>query len=416
MPKSQVVAFVMAGGEGVRLRPFTEDMPKPALPFIGGHRIIDFALSNLYNSSIRSVFVLLQYRPRSLLRHLAQNWAPAGIKAGEFIEPVLPSRSGSRRGFRGTADAVYQNLDLLDGCRPDVVAVFAADHVYRMDVRQMIGFHEARDADVTVAAVPVLPEQASGFGVIQTDTFGRILKFQEKPHEPEPMPGDPRRCLASMGNYLFRPEVLRGALAEAAARGEHDFGRHVLPRLVTTYRVYAYDFSTNLVPGTLEHEEPGHWRDVGTVEAYVETLWDLLGPRPRFRLNNRYWPLSCGKGARDGVRPLNGGNVVHSIVDAGCSFDGASLRHTVLQGSARIEPGATIEQSVIMDGVRVGRGVRLRRALVGPGSALGTGASIGHDPLADSGRYTVTPSGIIVVPPRTRGSAPGRADMPLSSM
>lgn len=416
MPKSRVVAFVMAGGEGVRLRPFTEEMPKPALPFLGGHRIIDFALSNLYNSSIRSVFVLLQYRPRSLLRHLAQNWAPAGMAAGEFIEPVLPSRNGSNRVFRGTADAVHQNLDLLDGCRPDVVAAFAADHVYRMDVRQMIGFHEARDADVTVAAVPVLLEQASAFGVIQVDSDGRILKFQEKPREPASMPGDPRRCLASMGNYLFRPGVLRCALAECAARGEHDFGSHVLPRLLATHRVYAYDFSTNVVPGTRAHEEPGYWRDVGTVEAYVGAHWDLIGPQPRFCLDNRYWPLTCCNSGRRGVRSLNGGNVVHSIVDAGTSFGGASLRHAVLQGSARIEPGATIEDSVIMDGVRVGRGVHLRRALVGPGSALAAGGSIGHDPLADGRRYTVTPGGIVVVPPHTRQGAPARAARRLSLM
>jgi len=416
MPRSRVVAFVMAGGNGVRLRPLTVEVPKPALPFMGGRRIIDFALSNLYNSSIRSVFVLLQYRPQSLLRHLAQNWAPAGFEAGEFIEPVLPSRTGSKHGFRGTADAVHQNLDLLDGCRPDVVAVFAADHVYRMDVRQMIGFHEGRDADVTVAAVPVPLAQASAFGVIRVDSDGRILKFQEKPREPAPMPGNPRRCLASMGNYLFRPDVLRRALAECAARGEHDFGSHVLPRLVASHRVYTYDFSSNVVPGTRAHEEPGYWRDVGTVEAYVDALRDLIGPQPQFCLDNPSWPLSCGNGGENGVRSLNGGNVVHSIVDAGTSFDGASLRHAVLQGSARIEPGATIEDSVIMDGVRVGRGVHLRRALVGPGSTLSAGASIGHDPLADSRRYTVTPGGIIVVPPRKRGGAPARAETSLPAV
>lgn len=416
MPKSRVVAFVMAGGEGVRLRPLTEEAPKPALPFMGGHRIIDFALSNLYNSGIRSVFVLLQYRPQSLLGHLAQYWAPAVTGAGEFAEPVLPSRNGSQGGFRGTADAVHQNLDLLDGRRPDLVAVFAADHVYRMDVRQMIDFHEARDADVTVAAVPVLLEQASGFGVVEVDGDGKILKFVEKPREPTPLPGNPQRCLASMGNYLFRPGVLRRALAECAARGEHDFGGHVLPRLVATHRIYAYDFSTNVVPGRRAHEEPGYWRDVGTVEGYVEAHRDLLGPRPRFCLDNHHWPLSCGNGDAIRVRSLNGGNIIHSIVDAGSSFGGAWLRHAVLQGNARIDPGASIEECLIMDGARVGRGVHLRRALVGPRSALAAGASIGHDPFADFRRYTVTPGGIIVVPPRTRGSAPARAATPPSRM
>ena len=409
MPKSRVVAFVMAGGEGVRLRPLTEEVPKPALPFMGGHRIVDFALSNLYNSSIRSVFVLLQYRPQSLLKHLAHNWVPAFTGAGEFIEPVLPSRTGLQDGFRGTADAVNQNLDLLDGRHPELVAVFAADHIYRMDVRQMIDFHEARAADVTIAAVPVLLEQASGFGVVDVDRDGRILKFQEKPRDPVALPGDPQRCLVSMGNYLFRPGVLRRGLAECAGRGEHDFGRHVLPQLVATRRVYAYDFSTNVVPGRRAHEEPAYWRDVGTVEAYVEAHRDLLGPRPRFCLNNHHWPLSCGNGGAIRVRALNGGNVIHSMVDASSTFGGASLRHAVLQGDARIDPGATIEESLIMDGVRVGRGVHLRRALVGPGSALAAGASIGHDPFADSRRYTVTPGGIIVVPPRTGGGTPARA-------
>lgn len=416
MRKSRIVAFVMAGGEGVRLRPFTEEMPKPAFPFMGGHRIIDFALSNLYNSNIRSMFVLLQYRPQLLLRHLARNWAPAVTGAGEFAEPVLPSRNGPHGGFRGTADAVYQNLDLLDGYRPDVVAVFAADHVYRMDVRQMVDFHQARGADVTVAAVPVLLPQASGFGVIQVDRDGRILNFHEKPLEPAPMPGDPLRCLASMGNYLFRPGVLRCALAECAARGEYDFGRHVLPRLVATHRVYAYDFSTNVIPGARAHEEPAYWRDVGTVEAYVDALRDLIGPRPRFSLENPFWPLCCGDEARNGMRPLNGGSVVHSIVDAESSFDGASLRYSVLQGSARIERGATIEDSVIMDDVRVEHGVHLRHALVGTGSTLAAGASIGHDPLTDSRRYAVTPSGVIVVPPHTRGGVAARAATPPSRM
>lgn len=413
MLKSQVIAFVMAGGEGVRLRPFTEEMPKPALPFMGGHRIIDFALSNLYNSGIRSTFVLVQYRPQLLLRHLAQYWAPAVTGTAGFVEAVLPSRHGTTGAFRGTADAVYQNLDLLDGYRPDVVAIFAADHVYRMDVRQMIDVHEARDADVTVAAVPVLLQQASAFGVIQANPDGRILKFQEKPREPAPIRNDPLRCLASMGNYLFRHDVLRRALAECAARGEHDFGKHVLPRLVATHRVYAYDFSTNVVPGRREHEVPGYWRDVGTLEAYVNTLQDLLGPRPQFYLENRYWPLQCGNGDRHGARALNGGNVVSSMVDAESSFDGASLSRAVLQGSARIEEGATIEDSVIMDDVRVGRGVHMRRVLVGPDNTLAEGSISGHDPLADCRSYSVTPNGIIVVPPHCCGARRFGAGRPI---
>jgi glucose-1-phosphate adenylyltransferase len=307
MPESQVVAFVMAGGEGQRLRPYTERLPKPALRIGTEHRIIDFALSSLHNSGIRRIFVLLQYRPQPLVRHLAENWTLTGSKNGEFVQAVLPLGLGQGRGFAGTADAVHQSLALLDGSRADIVAVFAADHIYRMDVRQMVAFHEACAADATVAAVPVPREQATELGVIQTDGGARIRGFEEKPSDPAPLPGDQDRCLASMGNYLFRPGVLRSALAEAAARGEHDFGRHVLPRLVETRRVYAYDFSMNVVPGAWPQDESTYWRDVGTVDAYVAAQWDLLGPRPRFRLDNPYWPIRPGGAARS-ERPADGGS------------------------------------------------------------------------------------------------------------
>jgi glucose-1-phosphate adenylyltransferase len=399
MPQSEVIGFVMAGGEGQRLRPFTEAMPKPALPFAGGNRVIDFALSNLYNSRIRSLFVLMQYRPQVLLNHLAENWAFTDIKAGEFIEPVLPVSDGLTHRFRGTADAVHQSLDLLEGCRADLVAVFAADHVYRMDVRQMVDFHETRDADTTVVALPVPVEQACDFGVIEAEASGRIRGFQEKPSDPAPMPGDPHRCFASMGNYLFRPDVLRRALAETFARGEHDFGRHVLPRLIVTNRVYAYDFSTNVVPGTRSYEEPAYWRDIGTVDAYVAAHWDMLGPQPRFCLDNPQWPILCGNGKRS-VYPLDGDDVVDSILDLESSCEGASMRHSVLQRGACVEAGATIEDCVIMNGARVKRGAHLRRVIVGPGNTLDAGASIGYDADADREHYAVTRGGVVVVPPR----------------
>jgi glucose-1-phosphate adenylyltransferase len=288
MNAPRIVAFVMAGGEGRRLRPLTDEIPKPALPFADRCRLIDFVLSNLHNSGIRSTFVLLQYKPRALVEHLASNWAGANLEPGEFIEPVLPATS-----FKGTADAVRQSLDRIEGLEPDLVAVFAADHVYRMDVRAMAAFHRACDADATVAALPVPIEQACEFGLVRADAHARIRGFVEKPAVPTPAPDDASCAFVSMGNYLFRPGALRAALRAAAQQDEHDFGHHVLPRLVREGRVFAYDFRRNRIPGLSACEEPGYWRDVGTVAAYREAERDVLGPQPRLALDNPAWPIRC---------------------------------------------------------------------------------------------------------------------------
>ncbi|MBI4292060.1 MAG: NTP transferase domain-containing protein [Betaproteobacteria bacterium] len=292
MVSPRIVAFVMAGGEGRRLRPLTAHCPKPALPVSGAYRLIDFALSNLYNSEVRSIYVLAQYCPEPLLRHIAHAWTPLKARAADFIQPLLPAAGNGCSTYKGTADSVWQNLHLLNRLQPDIVAVFAADHIYRMDVRQMIAFHRERNADATVAAVPVPTGRASRFGIISADKHGCVYGFDEKPQTPRSMPGNPDHAYASMGNYLFQPGVLRRALAEAAQRGEHDFGRHVLPRLIQgRNRLYAYDFSDNDVPGVQPHEDRGYWRDVGTLEAYVAAQRDVMGPEPRFELHNTAWPI-----------------------------------------------------------------------------------------------------------------------------
>jgi glucose-1-phosphate adenylyltransferase len=282
----RIVAFVLAGGEGARLRPFTNALPKPALGCAGHCRVIDFALSNLYNSSIRSIFVLLQYKPQILVEHLAAHWSLQG--PGEFVEPVLP-----RAPWRGTADAVRQNLHLLDGMRADLVAVFAADHVYRMDVRQMAAFHAQCDADVTVAALRVPRHQAREFGVIRTWGNGRIAAFDEKPAEPACCPDDSSAAYVSMGNYLFRPEVLRRALSQAEQRDGHDFGRDVIPRLIDEASVWAYDFRHNTIAGLGPGEDPVYWRDVGTVDAYLDAQQDVRGRFPLLNPRNPAWPIRC---------------------------------------------------------------------------------------------------------------------------
>lgn len=287
----KTVALVLAGGAGSRLYPLTAEHAKPALPFVSGYRIVDFVLSNLLNSKLSSVYVLAQYKPESLTRHIRQVWAPWFAEAGGFIKVVLPAPGAPSAHFRGTADAVYQNLGRLQAHKPELVAIFAADHVYRMDVRQMIDFHARTQAKVTVAAVSVPLERASAFGVMSTAPDGRVLEFCEKPQCPSAIPGRPELAYASMGNYLFEAHALERELLAAQRLGETDFGTHMLPRLARTERVFAYDFGTNRVPGLQASEERAYWRDVGTLSALAAAQQDTLGQQPRFCLVNRQWPV-----------------------------------------------------------------------------------------------------------------------------
>lgn len=286
----KILAIVLAGGEGTRLYPLTANSPKPVVPFVNGYRIVDFVLSNLVNSGIAPIYVVGQYKPESLVRHIATAWSRWSDGPESAIRIVLPKeREGER--FKGTADAVYQNLSLIERHRPDLVAIFAADHVYRMDVRQMVDFHTARNAEVTVAAIPVPIDEASSFGVLVTDTDGSIREFQEKPERPVATPHDPARAHASMGNYLFAPDVLVNVLEAAQRRGAVDFGSDVMPGLTRRYRVLAYDFTRNEVPGLKPYEERGYWRDVGTIASLAAARNDVIGPHPRFDLWNRRWPI-----------------------------------------------------------------------------------------------------------------------------
>lgn len=299
MSPPKVLALVLAGGSGTRLHPLTAEHAKPALRLAAGYRIVDFVLSNLVNSGICSIYVLAQYKPLSLVEHVRTAWAHC--QDGErFIKVVLPATGGESGAFKGTSDAVYQNLHLIQRHRPDLVAIFAADHVYRMDVRQMARFHEQTDAEVTIAAVPVPIGEGTQFGIVDAALNGRVDEFQEKPMRPTPMPDDPTRAYASMGNYLFNPRVLAALLEEARQRGDTDFGRHILPRLPDRCRVSAYNFAGNEIPGLQPHEERGYWRDVGTLDAYHAAQRDVLDPPPRFSLVNSEWPIrggGCASGA-----------------------------------------------------------------------------------------------------------------------
>ena len=298
-----VVALILAGGEGTRLHPLTVEHAKPALPFAAGYRVIDFVLSNLVNSRITSIHVLAQYKPQSLIEHIRTAWAPWSRGPDARIAVVLPQTAAEPGMFRGTADAVYRNLDIIRRHRADLVAVFAADHIYRMDVRQMVGFHQDRDAEVSVAAVPVPIERASAFGIVAAGPAGELVDFREKPERPRPMPADPSRAYASMGNYLFNARVLAELLEAANRRGDTDFGRHILPRLAQGHRAYAYNFLDNEVPGVRSHEEHGYWRDIGTIDAYEAARQDALGPLPRFDLVNSHWPICGGDYAAGSANP-----------------------------------------------------------------------------------------------------------------
>ena len=287
----KIVALVLAGGEGTRLYPLTAEHAKPALPFANGYRICDFVLSNLVNSSISTIYVLAQYKPESLMRHIQTAWSPWFAESEGTIRVLLPRSNTLGGQFKGTADAVVQHLDLLQAHAPDLVAVFAADHIYRMDVRQMADFHCSRNADVTVSAVAVPADKAHNFGVLTAAAEGQVHDFEEKPKQPQPIPGNPRLAYASMGNYLFDPQVLEDVLHEARKLGEVDFGRDVLPRICKTHQVYAYDFAENRVPGVQDYEERAYWRDVGTLSALAAAQQDAMGTRPRFNLWNSRWPI-----------------------------------------------------------------------------------------------------------------------------
>jgi len=287
----KILAMVLAGGNGTRLRPLTAEHAKPALPFAHGYRIVDFVLSNLVNSDISTIYLLAHYKPRSLLAHIRTAWAPWSEGGRSSISVVLPEPSVEGGVLRGTADAVYKNLHLIEREHPDLVAIFAADHIYRMDLRQMARFHRERDADVSIAAVPVPIEKAPAFGIMTTSDAGELRDFQEKPERPAPMATDPDRAYASMGNYLFNPPVLLELLEQANRRGGTDFGHHILPSLPHSHRAFAYDFTSNKVPGMQPQEECGYWRDIGTLEAYRAAQQDVLGPLPRFNLVNPEWPI-----------------------------------------------------------------------------------------------------------------------------
>lgn len=398
----EILALVMAGGEGTRLQPLTAERSKPSVPFGGCYRIVDFVLSNLVNSEIYSIYLLVQYKSQSLIEHIRKAWVLSPLIPEQFVTVVPPQMRVGEEWFQGTADAVFQNINLIHRHDPGLVAVFGADHIYRMDVQQMLRFHRERQADVSVAAIPVPIEQASAFGIIATNSAGRIREFQEKPEQPSPIPTDPTRAYASMGNYIFNTEVLVEALEEAHKRGDTDFGRHVLPRLIRTHHLYAYDFSSNRVPGVKFYEEKGYWRDLGTLDAYFEAHQDLLGLRPRFDLFNPRWPIYTSRHRGPAAKVISG-EIRNSVLGPGTLVNGAGISNSVIWGGVTLEEGVRLEECVVMDHVRIRKGARLRRVIVDRYNTIEADSQLGYDLEADQKRYHVTDSGLVVLPEgRTR--------------
>jgi glucose-1-phosphate adenylyltransferase len=397
MTVHKVLAMVLAGGGGTRLHPLTAERSKPAVPFGGRYRLVDFVLSNLVNSGIHAIYVLVQYKSQSLIEHVTRAWLLSPVIPGQFVTVVPPQMREGPEWFHGTADAVHQNVNLIRTHEPDLVAVLGADHVYRMDVRQMVSFHLERGADASVAAIPVPIGQASAFGIIAADREGRVEGFQEKPREPAPLPGDPGHAYASMGIYLFSTGVLLEALDEAKQRGENDFGRHILPRLTRGRRVLAYDFAGNQVPGVRAYEEPGYWRDVGTIDAYFAAHQDILGVEPRFNLFNPRWCIHSSTYQGPTARILDG-SFENSSLGAGTLIRGARVRNSVIRREVILEKDVEVDECIIMDYSVLRRGAKLRRTIVDRYNNIAPGSRIGFDPEADRARYHVTGSGIVVVP------------------
>jgi glucose-1-phosphate adenylyltransferase len=412
---AKILAMILAGGEGRRLDPLTRDRAKPAVPFGGRYRIVDFVLSNFANSGVTRMKVLVQYKSDSLNTHVQRAWRLTAL-LNEFVEIVPAQMRYGPRWFEGSADAIYQNLNIITDEEPDYTFVFGADHVYRMDVRQMLAFHQERKSDLTVAAIPIPVDEAHEFGIIEVDGEGRMVGFMEKPKErPRTVPGDPTRCLASMGNYLFTTEALVQEIVRDAgdAQSAHDFGKSIVTGMYARRPVYVYDFAQNRVPGQTEKER-GYWRDVGSLDAYYQANMDLVAVDPVFSLYNSEWPIYTiqhnhppAKFVFANERENRVGKATDSLVSEGCIVSGGQVHHSILSPRVRVNSYASVEDSILFDDVNVGRHCRIRRAIIDKHVEVPPGTQIGYDLEEDRRRFHVTESGIVVIPKGMRVEARG---------
>jgi glucose-1-phosphate adenylyltransferase len=402
--QEHTIGIILAGGIGSRLHPLTAERAKPAVPFGGRYRIVDFTLSNCLHSGLRRILVLTQYKSHSLQKHLRDGWSIFNAELGEYVTPIPPQMRTGESWYSGTADAIYQNLYLLERSGAEYALILSGDHVYRMDYAAMLQHHRASGAELTVACLTIGVDQAKSFGVVTVDADDRITSFHEKPDHPPTIPGDSDHVLASMGVYVFSMRRLVEFLhADHSDDSTHDFGRDVLPSIVSANRVMAYRFGGSSGRVTADR----YWRDVGTIDAYYEANMDLLHPLPAMDLYQGDWPIRTYEGQHPPARSVPGrsgreAEIVNCMLASGTLVVGGTLRHTILFPNVRVDEGAVVENSLLFQGVMVGEGAQLQRCIVDKHVAIPAGERIGFDRALDTERFTVSDNGIVVVPKEYR--------------
>lgn len=399
----RVLALILAGGKGTRLEPLTRERAKPAVPFGAAYRIIDFPLSNCINSGLRRILVLTQYKATSLDRHINLGWRFLCRELDEFIDILPPQQRIGEGWYRGTADAVYQNIYSIEKNRPDLILILAGDHIYKMDYSVMIDEHVRSGADVTIGSLPVSLAEGTQFGVMQIDANQRVVQFREKPADPDPMPDDSTRCLASMGIYVFNANFMFDQLCRDATNHQsaHDFGRNIIPGVIDTHFVRAFPFRDKNTGST------SYWRDVGTLEAYYEANMDLIAVNPELNLYDSSWPIRTYQPndpppkfvfADHDWNPPRIGAAYDSLISGGCIISGGRVRRSILSRNVRIEEYAEVDDSILLDYVQVGRGAKIRCAIIDKGVHIPDGEMVGFDHAADIAKgYTVTETGLTVI-------------------
>jgi glucose-1-phosphate adenylyltransferase len=397
---AKILVMILAGGKGERLYPLTQDRAKPAVPFGGKYRIIDFTLSNCLNSGLRKIAVLIQYKSHSLDRHIRMGWDVLNPELGEFIISIPPQQRISEDWYKGTADAVYQNLFLLEDERPEYLLVLAGDHIYKMNYADMYNFLVEKDADVVVGAIEIPVKEATRFGVITVDKEDRILRFDEKPEHPVALPDDPEHAFVSMGIYLFKTDMLIEYLNEDAKRDTpHDFGKNIIPRMIPSGKIFAYPFRDE------NRKAMKYWRDIGTLDAYWEANMDLVAVDPLFNLYDPDWALRTDQGQFPPAKfvfahDFHGGRMgiaLDSIVCGGCIISGSRVQNSVLSPNVRVKDYADVRESILMEDVIIGEHARIRRAIIDKNVVIPPGAEIGYDIEADRKRFIVTESGLVAI-------------------
>jgi glucose-1-phosphate adenylyltransferase len=390
--------MILAGGRGERLYPLTRDRAKPSVPFGAIYRIIDFTLSNCLNSDIRRIYALTQYKSISLNRHIQLGWNILSAPLGEFIEAVPAQQRIDEHWYQGTADAIFQNIYTLQEERPDLVLILSGDHIYKMDYRKMIAFHLEKGADLTVAAIRMDRNLSGEFGVVEVDGDWRMIGFQEKPEEPRTIPGDSEGILASMGIYVFNTELLvRRLIEDARSDSSHDFGKDIIPVMIGKDQVFAFDFRRG------DCEDTGYWRDVGTIDAYYEANMDLISVTPQLNLYDPQWPiltyqLPCPPAKTVWIEEGRVGAALNSIISNGCIISGGNVKRSILSPRVTIHSFAEVEDSILLERVDVGRNARIKRTIIDKEVEIPPGTEIGYHLDEDAKRFTVTASGIVVVP------------------